>query len=102
GSCSKFIDKSPQDQILSSDYWTQPNDIKLFANQYYQWIPSHGNFSPGLFGGDNNSDNMIPGNFNQRLAGTSTLNNASVLYNSTLQNWDYSRVRSLNYALENY
>lgn len=102
-SCSKHIDLVPQDQIVTGDYWKKPDDIKLFANQFYAAIPSHALYSGGLFWTDNNSDNMIPATPNTRLAGLNNLTTSNNNWYSTgLQGWDYTRIRSVNYALGNF
>jgi hypothetical protein len=93
-SCSKFLDKSPQDQITNVDYWTKADDIKLYANQFYTAFPVHEGYSAGTFWLDNNSDNMLPAGYSQHLAGQSTIstNNAR---------WNYNPIRGVNFGLEN-
>lgn len=91
--CSSFLDRLPEDRIVDQDFWTVPNDVKIYANQFYPAFPSHGGYSGGLFWSDNDSDNMTPGTYNQRLAGQNTLNDSG--------DWSfYNHIRSVNYGLE--
>ncbi len=93
-SCSKFLDRSPQDQITNVDYWTKADDIKLYANQFYTAFPVHTGYSAGNFWLDNNSDNMLPAGYNLRLAGQNNLS-------SNNANWTYTNIRGVNFGLEN-
>lgn len=103
GACEKHIDLTPQDQIVTEDYWKKPDDIKLFANQFYPSIPTHALYSGGLFWSDNNSDDMIPATPNVRLAGLNNLTTSNNnWYNTSLQSWDYTKIRSVNYGLGNF
>jgi hypothetical protein len=93
-SCSKFLDRSPQDQITNVDYWSNVNDLKLYANQFYTAFPVHVGYSGGIFWLDNVSDNMLPANYNLRLAGQNNLS-------SNNANWSYTSIRGVNFGLEN-
>jgi hypothetical protein len=92
-SCKKFLDRPPLDTITDKEMSFSKTEIELYANQYYV------NFSDFLsvFYGDNNSDNMIFGNFNNNplLSGTQTL-----VVNGG--GWEWSNIRSVNYFLANY
>ena len=94
-SCSKQLDLSPQDTITNSQYWSQPNDLTIYVNQFYTAFPVNSGYFVSPFWADINSDDMIPGTYDKRLAGENTISagNAS---------WDFSRIRSVNYGLENY
>lgn len=105
GSCSKYLDRAPQDQITTQDYWKIPDDIKLYVNQFYTSLPAHVQYTGiGTFGLDNNSDNMIGQLVHRRLAGLNTINDGSYNWHGsiTTQNWNYTNIRNVNYGLENY
>lgn len=105
GSCSKYLDRAPQDQITTQDYWKIPDDIKLYVNQFYTSLPAHVQYTEiGTFGLDNNSDNMIGQLVHRRLAGLNTINDGSYNWHGsiTTQNWNYTNIRNVNYGLENY
>lgn len=94
--CSKsFLNKLPQDEISDAVYWTQPSDLQLYVNQFYTVFPSYGGFDGGIFWKDNNSDNLLPGIYDTRLAGVNTLQ-------SNNGNWTYTNIRGVNYGLEHY
>ncbi|MFC3199638.1 RagB/SusD family nutrient uptake outer membrane protein [Parapedobacter deserti] len=92
-SCSKYLDLSPLDQVVDADYWNSADDIKYYANQFYTVFPSHAGYSLGIYALDNNSDNMVPGTYNQRLAGQNTENSSNGF------SWSFSGIRSVNHGL---
>ncbi len=101
-SCEKHLDRFPLDKITEVDFWSSPNDLKLYVNQFYTSFPTHNGYTGGLFWADNNSDNMIWGTYNTRLAGFNTEANSNGNYNAmTTLNWDYSKIRACNIAIEN-
>lgn len=90
--CEKdYLDRRPLDQVGSSDYFKSPKDLETYVNQFYtSYLLPY----PGTFGLDYDSDNAVSTNFNERLAGTRTLDDASGI--------NFSRVRSVNYFFDNY
>ncbi len=59
-SCNDFLDKEPLSNVAPESYFTQSTHLEAYANRYYTSIlPTHGNFSYGIFGQDNNTDNQI-------------------------------------------
>ena len=102
-SCEKHLDRFPLDRITEADYWSTANDLKFYANQFYTSFPAHNGYTGGLFWGDNNSDNMIWGTYNQRLAGLSSVANSNGNFNTvSTQNWNYGNIRACNIAIENF
>ena len=90
--CKKdFLDRRPLDQVGSADYFKSPKDLETYLNQFY--TAASFTIVPA-FGLDYNSDNAVTTNFNDRLAGTRTLDNASGI--------SFSRVRSINYFFDHY
>ena len=90
--CQKnFLDRKPLDQVASSDYFKSPKDLETYVNQFY-----NGTLFPIVanYGSDFNSDNGVSTNFDARLAGTRTLDDAGAI--------DFSMVRSVNYFFDNY
>lgn len=99
-SCNKdFLNRSPQSDISSADYWQSTNDLKLYANNYYNtMLPSYTNyFDVGYFGEDANegSDNMIGQAYNTGL-------NGETVVPSSGGGWNWSQLRDLNYFMANY
>ena len=40
--CNKALDLKPLDQVSSATYWRQPNDFKLAANAFYNYLRTFG------------------------------------------------------------
>lgn len=95
-SCSKTLDLLPQDAVTNEQYWKTSNDIILYSNQFYTAFPVNSGYFVSPFWADINSDDMIPGTYDQRLAGE----NKSTSGND---NWNayYGKIRNVNFGLEN-
>ncbi|QZT36558.1 RagB/SusD family nutrient uptake outer membrane protein [Halosquirtibacter xylanolyticus] len=95
-SCEKdFLERYPLDKISSADYWTSENDLRLYANKFYQKLPSHGtNYSSGyMFSRDKGTDNLISGKADDRFSGV------LVTPSSDGSKWNWSTIRSVNYFI---
>ena len=58
-SCNDFLDETPQSTISPENYLNEESQLASYANGLYTDIlPSHGNWSYGTFGTDNNTDNQ--------------------------------------------
>lgn len=58
-SCDSFLDKEPQSNAAPENTLTDANQLAYYANNLYASIlPSHTNWSYGIFGIDNNTDNQ--------------------------------------------
>ncbi len=89
-----FLNRYPLDEIAPQTFWKTPNDLKLYANSFYEAFPVHRGWSGGIFWFDNNSDNMVHGTYNSRLAGNWTIP-------ASEGGWSWSSIRSVNYFLNN-
>lgn len=87
-----YLDRYPLDEIAPQTFWKTPNDLKLYANSFYGAFPVHSGWSGGVFWFDNNSDNMIPGTYNSRLAGNWNISTSD-------DDWKWGDIRSVNYYL---
>lgn len=59
-SCSDFLDKEPMSQISPEKYYSTEAQIQaVVLDEYPNTLPSHGNWSYGLFNGDGNTDNQV-------------------------------------------
>ncbi|MCE4566980.1 RagB/SusD family nutrient uptake outer membrane protein [Maribellus sp. CM-23] len=95
-SCSDdYLSRSPLDKISEADFWSSPNDLKIYVNQFYTMLPAFPGWGGGYLWDDNNSDNMHHSGYDSRLAGFNTINSGS-------GNWSFSRLRSINLMLDNY
>ena len=58
-SCNDFLDKEPQSKITPEAYFSDASQLENYANRMYvDILPSHSNWSYGIFGEDNNTDNQ--------------------------------------------
>jgi starch-binding outer membrane protein, SusD/RagB family len=92
GACKKdFLDRKPLDKVAEGDYFKSPKDLETYVNQFYNptSFPIVSNY-----GSDFNSDNSVSANFDARLAGTRTLDDAGPI--------SFARVRNVNYFFDNY
>lgn len=90
-SCADFLDKEPFDKLVPASFFKTEADLLLYTNSFYQ------DFNPsalsivqademGDFTSKNNSPTFIAGN-----------------YSSVDQSkWDWTKLRNVNYFLENY
>lgn len=88
-----FLDRFPQDQFSDPTYFQSENDLKLYANKFYDNLPAIVSFDA-----DNNSDIMVPRTQNDLLAGNVTVP-------STGGGWaasDWLLIRQANYFLARY
>lgn len=92
--CQKeeLLDKYPLDAVTEPVFFTTPNDLKIYMNQYYSRV----NFPiSGMSRGDIGTDIYLAETWiNPRFEGIRTVNNAPAL--------DYAPIRSINYFFENY
>ena len=94
-SCTNNLDLYPQDQINNEQYWSNPSDLTYYVNQFYTIFPVNSGYFTSQFWADINSDDMVPGTFNNNLGGLNTISTNN-------GNWAFGSVRSVNYGLENY
>jgi len=68
-SCNSFLDKEPESSISSDVYFTSSSQLEAYANGLYTNIlPSHGNWSYGTFGTDENTDNQAYVTYDNKYA----------------------------------
>lgn len=96
---SPLLDQHPQTSISDATFWHTSNDLKLYANNFYQLLPAYTNWtSMGIYSSDDNSDNMIYGQYNQWLNGQGTVPASGGGWSYG----DWSVIRDVNYFLNNY
>lgn len=101
-SCKKdFLDRAPMTAISDADYWKSTNDLRFYANAFYNTFPSYirSYFTLGIFSADDNtSDNMINRNYSSFLNGEATLPASGGGWTYS----DWNNIRRVNYFLERY
>ena len=97
-SCSDgFLDRYPTDSLNEGNFWHNENELKQYANTLYSNFTGHSvatNLSP-IVSGDNQSDNMVPLNFDLVAAGKNIVPPSG-------GGWTWTLIRSCNYFLARY
>lgn len=93
-SCSdEFLDRSPLSEITPEQYLWEESQLASYTVNQYGILPSHANWSYGIFGNDMHTDNMaandyaekfIPGQWKVPQSGG---------------NWEFTSIYRLNYYL---
>ncbi|MFA6832166.1 MAG: RagB/SusD family nutrient uptake outer membrane protein, partial [Bacteroidaceae bacterium] len=92
-SCDDYLDKEPKSQITPEAYFTQASQLENYANSMYANIlPSHSNWSYGIFGEDNNTDNQTSVTVADRY--TADRWKVDMSENS---NWDFEQIYRCNF-----
>lgn len=88
-----FLDRYPKNEFSEQTYFKTENDLKLYANSFYDNLPFLADYSA-----DNNSDNMLPATSNGLLAGTVAIPSAGGGWDAE----DWLPIRKCNYFLKRY
>ncbi|MDR0844919.1 MAG: RagB/SusD family nutrient uptake outer membrane protein [Tannerella sp.] len=81
---------SPKDSLTDESFWTKPEDLKLFANNFYSMLPAPGDL-------ETQSDNFVTNNYNQSL-----FNESTVPTTTSGTGWTWDRIRACNFFLTRY
>lgn len=91
-SCNDYLDKEPKSYVTPEKYLNSADQLAAYANNLYADIlPSHGNYSYGMFGGDSQTDNQT----GRSYAGKYVKGNWKVPLNGG--NWAFDKINSINY-----
>lgn len=91
-SCDDFLDKEPMSNISPEKYYSTASQLEaVLLDNYPQVLPSHSNWSYGLFGEDNGTDNQVEVTANDRYTTDRWL-----VPNSESDNWNFNRIYHLN------
>jgi len=95
-SCDDFLDKEPMSNVAPELYFSEASQLQAYADKLYPDIlPSHSNWSYGIFGEDNNTDNQVGVDAHDRY----TLNRWKVPH-SEKDNWKFELIYRCNYFFE--
>jgi len=89
--CNKALDLKPLDQVSNATYWKQPNDFKLAANVFYNYLRT---FSQSNGDGHNGTD--LGTDLGAIARGTNTVAATDANYSAA-----YSWIRTINTLLAN-
>lgn len=94
-SCEDFLDKEPMSSISPETYYTSVEQLEAnLMDEYPNILPSHGNWSYGIFGEDNNTDNQI----GVTAADRYTADRWKVPHTEN-DNWKFERIYRINFFL---
>lgn len=117
-SCSDFLDKPQKDKAIDDTYWTSENNVRLYMNEYYQYLFVGYNYLWGtnytpITGYAFNDDVMtdgkqsdfttsIPFTVGNSTVPTSTTNSDYPLWQSqyTGPTWNFYWVRKANFGID--
>ncbi|MBC7934720.1 MAG: RagB/SusD family nutrient uptake outer membrane protein [Rhizobacter sp.] len=89
--CTKSVDLQPVNELSDASFWKSPDQFKLAANEFYSYLVSFGNV---LYDGPHSD---IRGDLTTYR---SPFSNGTNALSSTDGNWNFSRVRAVNYLLD--
>ncbi len=92
-----FLNRYPTDSLNEENFWHNENELKQYANDFYRVFSGHntGTGHSPLITGDNQSDNMVPLDFNLVAAGKNIVPTSG-------GGWNWTVIRSCNYFLQRY
>lgn len=94
-SCEDFLDREPMSTISPETYYSTAAQLEANLNdEYPNVLPSHNNWSYGLFGEDKGTDNQIEVTANDRY----TADRWKVPHSET-DNWKFERIYRINFFL---
>ncbi len=99
--CKKedFLDRFPQDAISEQTYFKNENDLKLYINRFYDYLPVQRARNPTAEDStDARSDNYAMGNINTFLAGQYVVPPSGGGWSIS----DWARIRNINFFLQRY
>ena len=101
-SCNdEFLERYPLNSISDVNYWKTVDDLRLYANIFYNrdaLVPfetSWGTLGPYGKDADYGTDTQVRSSYNTRLNGEQTVQ-------ADGDGWDWGQLREINYFLDNY
>lgn len=92
-SCENFLDREPLSQVTPELYFGDVAQLESYANDLYEGIlPSHSNWSYGIFGQDNNTDNQSGVSAHDRY----TSDRWKVAHSEN-ENWKFDKIYRCNF-----
>lgn len=93
-SCDDFLSREPMSNVSPEVYFTQASQLAAYADRMYiDILPSHSNWSYGIFGDDNDTDNQMSKNIHNRY----TTDKWKVAASGG--DWNFEQIYRCNYFL---
>lgn len=95
-SCQDFLDREPESSLIPESYFTEAALLQAYVQPFYEWLPSHSNYSYGLgtFSTDNGTDNQVG------LTMSSMYQPGVWLVPDNSSSWDFQNIRRVNYFFD--
>lgn len=94
-SCEDFLDKEPLSSVVPTEYYKDEAQIQAAVNQLYTAVlPSHTNWSFGIFGLDSGTDNQV--GFDSEIKYTKGQWKVAL----ENDNWNWENIHNINYSLK--
>lgn len=94
-SCNDYLDKEPLSNITPEAFFTDDSQLAAYVNNYYASIlPSHGNWSYGIFGNDSQTDNQTGVSYDTKYV------KGRWLLPHEDSNWYFNYINSINYMIQ--
>lgn len=94
-SCNDFLDREPLSDVTPGQYFNTADQLAAYTITGYSVFPVHAGWSTGTVNEDDETDNMIAGDFN---AAYNVKGNWKVPASGA--NWTFDRIRYCNYFFE--
>lgn len=95
-SCNDYLDREPKSYVTPENYFNDDAQLAAYANNLYADIlPSHGNWSYGIFGNDSQTDNQTGRNYDNKYA-----KGLWKVPQSEGDNWKFDFINNCNYFFE--
>ena len=92
--CNNLVDMQPLNEISDANFWTSPDQFKLAANEFYTYLRS---FTEVMTDGPHSETRA---DFTYQRDGANLFSNGNNTVPLTDGNWNYARIRNVNYLLE--
>ena len=94
--CNDFLDREPLSKVTPEAYLNEESQLAAYDNELYNDIlPSHGNWSFGTFGVDQNTDNMASKAYDNKFAPGQWK-----VPQTQDGNWKFTNIYSCNYFFD--
>lgn len=94
-SCDDFLDKEPMSNISPEKFYSSASQLDaILMDLYPNILPGHSNWSYGIYGEDNGTDNQIGVTAHNRYTTDRWL-----VPNSESNNWAFNRIYHMNFYL---
>lgn len=93
-SCNDFLEQEPEYAITPEKYFNDESSLQYYANDMYTILPSHGNWSYGIYGNDNNTDSQASLGWDGKYEvgqWKTGMNNGS---------WTFTNINTINYFFD--